>query len=130
MEAVVKVLGKPSSQSSGVDKAIADFAVGKFPRISPELIRRNYNELAYAMEVEQCCHVCMSLDMCEELLNTHGFQPVLKLQSDGWMDVEYTPCRYSTFRVKARGKVLPFAKKEESEKSQSRIDFGTFGSEV
>jgi hypothetical protein len=131
MEAVANVLQKPNLPSiSGVDKETADFAVNRFPQISPDLIQRNYSELASVMGSEKCCRVCMSLDMCEELLNTNGFHPVLNLQSDGWMKVEYKPCRYSTFRVKGRAKVLAFTEKEESQNGQSSIDFGKFGSEV
>ena len=131
MDIVANILQKPNMPSmGGIDKETADFAYNRFPKISPELIQRNYSELASVMDSEKCCHVCMSLDMCEELLNTHGFHPVLNLQSDGWMKVEYRPCRYSTFRVKERPKLLSFQGKKESQNSQNSIDFGKFGSEV
>lgn len=68
---------------------VRDYVKNLFPDISDSLIRQNYNELAFAAESAGKCEVCMwDAAGCE----TSGYYPVPRLEKEGYVRLEYTPC--------------------------------------
>lgn len=66
-----------------------------FPEIEDEFISRNALEFNRVKEVRDKCAVCLSLEMCPELLGTNGFQTIPTLSPRGdYISLQETACRY------------------------------------
>jgi len=75
---------------------LRQYAKSLFPDISDELIYRNYNELAWCMEWEKKCNMCLWTPADCDL---HGHQPYLKINKNGSMTEYVKPCKKKTAKA-------------------------------
>lgn len=86
-----------------IDIKFIKYARTKFSNISDALIQQNLCEIIAAYDAEfKCKSCCMSINMCPELLNSAGYTYKMNLQANGWIKIEYVPCRFNRARKQSR----------------------------
>lgn len=80
----------------------AEYARQYYPKISDNLIEQSYLEILFVMEGQQRCAACMCLDMCDTLLDTSGYMPVMELNANGWISTPMAPCRFNKHGVRPK----------------------------
>lgn len=80
----------------------AEFARQKFPHLSDALIEQNEIEIIFVMNGQRECAACFSLEMCDTLLNTAGYTPVMELTPAGHIKATMAACRHNPSGVKPK----------------------------
>jgi hypothetical protein len=82
----------------------AEFARQYYPKISDEMIEKNDLEIAYVMISKRRCDSCFGLGMCESVLNTAGYAPVMELDANGRIRTPMAACRHNKDGVRPKAR--------------------------
>ena len=85
-----------------IDVKFIKYARTKFSNISNALIQQNLCEIIAAYDADLTCNsYCRGIAMCSKLLNSAGYTYKMNLQANGWIKIEYVPCRFNRARKRA-----------------------------
>jgi hypothetical protein len=87
----------------------AEFVRQYYPKISDEMIEKNDLEIAYVMLSQKRCESCFCLDMCDTLMNTAGYTPVMELGANGQISTPMAACRYNKDGVRPKARQAAIA---------------------